>query len=141
MFKSGLAAALFVTAAVAVAQPAQQPPAPPQMPEGTPPELASAGEAFGMCIGEGIQGLAATIAAEAGADMVLAGCATQQATLMRLIEATISSSPMSAEQKAAAQGQVQAQFAQAKTQVADGIRQARAARAAAPAAAPANPAN
>ena len=136
MFKSALTAVLFVTAAAAAAQPA--PSAPAQMPAGTPPEMEAAGQAFAMCIGTGIGGLADTVTAEAGADTVLAGCATQKAALMRVIETSISSSPMTAEQKTAAMGQVTAQFAQARTQIADGIRQARAAAAQAPAASPAN---
>lgn len=131
MLKIGLAAALLVTAASALAQP-QAPPAgaPGHAPAGAshapPPELVQAGQAFGACIGSGIQGVSASVTPEAGAATVLAGCSGQLSRLQQLFESSVAASAMPETDKADARAQLRTGLAQLESEIAQGIRQHRA---------------
>jgi hypothetical protein len=129
-----LSVALLCSTGAAFAQtPAQQPPAAtPAQPAPGAAEQAAVGQtaaAFGQCIQTAIQGLAATVAPEAGATTVLGGCVTQRQQLEQALEALIATMP--ADQQAAAREQVRTQMAAAETQIAAAISRARAAPAAA----------
>ncbi len=87
--------------------------------------------AFGQCVQTGASTVPATVAPEAGATSVLAGCATQRQALDRAAAA------MPEAQRPMVQQQIQSQLAGVEAQVAAGIRAARTAPAATPAPAPA----
>jgi hypothetical protein len=125
--KLGLGAALLLAASSAAAQPpAAAPPAP--TPTVSPEQraaLQSAATAFGQCVSAGIQRLSASVAPEAGATIVLGGCAAQRGALAQSVEAIIAIVPDA--QRPAAQAQFESQMGQAEAQTAEAIRQARAA--------------
>lgn len=126
MLKQSLSAALLFAAVPAAAQPDASPPA-------GQAAIQQAAEAFGRCVGTGIQGVAATVTPEAGAASVLAGCASQRQQLEQAAETMIAGSGMPEDQKAAARQRVRDRLAGAQSQIADGIRQLRAGTAATPA--------
>ncbi len=126
MLKYSLSAALLLAAAPVAAQPQASAPA-------GQAAIQQAAQAFGQCVGTGVQGVAATVAPEAGAASVLAACATQRQQLEQAVEAMIASSGMPEAQKAAARQQVRDRLAAAEAQVAGAIRQSRGAAAPAPA--------
>ena len=122
-------ACLFPALLCCAAAGAAQQPAP-QAPPASPAEAAvqQTAMAFGQCIGTGIQGVAATVTAEAGAASVLAGCATQRQELERAVEAHISTIP--ADQQAGAREQFRTHMGSAEGQIAGAITRRRAAPAA-----------
>lgn len=120
MLKYGLSAALLLAAAPALAQGGHTP----------PPAIQAAAQAFGQCIGAGLQGLAATVTPEAGAATVLSGCATQRQELERVADGFIASLPEA--ERAAARDQMRAQLGQIQPQITEAIRRRRAGGGAAP---------
>lgn len=97
-----------------------------------PPEFIQAAQAFGQCLGAGSQALPATVAPEAGAPQVLAGCATQKAALEARFEAWISGPTFPEAGRSIARQQFATQMGLAEGQIAEGIRRGRAAPAPAP---------
>jgi hypothetical protein len=90
--------------------------------------------AFGQCVVSGMQGVAATVAAQAAAAQVLGGCATQKQQLVQSVEALIATMPEA--ERAGATAQLHTRLAGAEAEIAAEIERRRAAPAApAPAAA------
>ena len=116
------------------AQPAPSPP--PQGQMGPPPEFIAAAQTFGNCVKQGSMALPASVTPEAGAQQALAGCAAQRTALDARFEAWVASPGFPEAGRAQAREQYQAQMATVNTQVADGIRKARATPAPAPSPAP-----
>jgi hypothetical protein len=135
MLKYGLSIALLGCATAALAQNAQAPSAPPAAaPAMTPQQSAiqAAAMGFAQCVMAGVQALPASVAAQAGATSVLAGCTAQRQQLDQAAEGYIGTLPQ--DQQAAAREQYRTQIAGAEGQIAARITQMRAAP---PAAAPA----
>jgi hypothetical protein len=130
--KFGFAAALLLAASPIAAQAPAAPPAPPPDPHQA--AIQSAGEAFGQCIGAGMQHVSASVTPEAGAAAVLNGCATQRGALVNAVNAAIDTLP--ADKRADAHTQLESKLGEIPAQLADAIRQQRAAPAAPPPATP-----
>ncbi|MFD1786936.1 hypothetical protein ACFSC3_05050 [Sphingomonas floccifaciens] len=111
--------ALVLAQATAPAAPATPPAPAAQNP------IQSAAMAFSACLGPKVAAVPASMTPEQGADSALAGCKTQQDALRAAVETVIAAAP--AEQQAMARTQVDQGMAQARTQIADSIRQKRAA--------------
>lgn len=144
----GLAAALLLSAAPALAQdaaapaapapapaPSQAPASPPAQPERAPSAqeaaVMQAATAFGECVSEGVVALAADVAPDAGAATVLGGCAAQKTALEQSVDALIDTLP--ADRQAAAREHARTQMSEVPADIAAAIRS----RPGTPAAAPA----
>lgn len=129
MLKTAFSAALFLTASVAVAQPAQTPPpaaAPQQQPITPPPAFVQAAQAFGQCV-EGAAGqIPTTVAPEVAASQALATCATQKTAIETQFEAWVASDAFPAAGRDMARTQFRGQMAQVEAQIATAIRERRA---------------
>ncbi|HET9509566.1 MAG TPA: hypothetical protein VFO80_00295 [Sphingomonas sp.] len=111
--------------------PAAPPPAAPPAGAAT---IQTSAQAFSACLGPKVGAVPATMTPEQGADSVLAACKTEQDALRSAVEAMLATAP--AEYQTMGRQQLNDGMAQARTQIADSIRQKRAAPAtpAAPAA-------
>ncbi|MHA6723648.1 hypothetical protein [Sphingomonas sp. RS2018] len=96
-------------------------------------DIGAKSTAFSTCIRSNIAKVPATVTPEAGADQVLATCKADETALRAAIDVQLAAVP--AESQATARQQVDASFAQARTGIANGIRQSRT-----PAATPTTPA-
>ena len=129
--KFGFATAVLLAASPIAAQP---PAAAPAAPTGPQTAIQRTAMAFGQCISAAMQKISPSVTPEAGAAVILGGCAAQRTDLTQSVEAMIATLPEA--QRAAAHAQFESQMGQAETQIADAIRQHHAAAAAAPAAPP-----
>jgi hypothetical protein len=111
---------LVLAVAALLAQPAPAPPAPAANP------IAEAAQAFGLCVGDAVQGMAATVEPDAAAAQALAACSAQRTRLEQVFESTIAAAPIPDEQKAAARAEFRSQIAGAQAQIAGRIRERRA---------------
>ncbi len=116
----GFAILLAANAASLAAQPPGGAPEP-------PPAFLQAAQAFGQCLQGGAAKLAAAITPEAGATQVVAGCTQQRTDLSIQFEAWVSSSGFPEAGRSIAREEFQAELNRVETQVAAGIRRARAA--------------
>lgn len=99
-------------------------PAAPAAPAGAA-EIQTTAQAFSACIGPKVAAVPATMTPEQGADSVLAACKTEQDGLRGAVEAMLATLP--ADQQAMGRQQLDMGMAQARTGIAEGIRQKRAA--------------
>lgn len=113
--------------ALALAQ-ASATPAPAPVQAGPPPEFLAAAQAFSGCLRQGVTALPANAPPTAGAQQVIAGCATQRAALDAQFDKLVGSPNVPAADRNAARGQYQQQMGQLPAQLAAAIGQ----RAAAP---------
>lgn len=120
--KSALAALLLCSAAPVIAQ--AQGPTPEQQ-----AAIARTAEAFGQCVGAGVERVDATVTPEAGAAAVLSGCDAQRTQLLQAVQALIAAMP--ADEQARANEQVRTHMAASEAEIAEAIRRKRAAAAAA----------
>jgi hypothetical protein len=145
MIRFAVAALAFATAP-AFAQttapapaPAPAASAPPPGAVQPPPAFITAAQGFGQCISRNSAAAPATATPEAAAKTVLAGCATEKASMSAQFEAWIASDSFPAAGRDMARQQFAGQMNNLEPQVAARIREARAAQTTAPAA-PAAPA-
>jgi hypothetical protein len=101
---------------------------------GPPPEFMAAAQGLNQCVGQGASALPASVKPDTGAQQVLAGCATQRATLDKQFETWINGPTFPAAQRDFARAQYQQRLAALPQQLSAALAQ-RAAAAAAPAAA------
>lgn len=106
---------------------ATTPATPPAAPAGAAAIQASA-QAFSGCIGPKISTVPATMTPEQGAESVLTACKTEETALRGAVEEMLKTLP--ADQQAMGRQQLDQGMAQARTQIAEGIRQMRGAPAA-----------
>jgi len=131
MLKTIVFAACLVVAGPAFAQQAGS--AAPQTPTLTGPQLAiqQTAMAFGQCVQTGAQGLAATVAPEAGAHTIVGACGAQKQQLEAAALSYIATLPE--DQRAGAQENLRTHLGGIEAQIADAIRQQRTAAATPPA--------
>ncbi len=127
-----MAVASILALVLAQAATPATPPAGP--PAGAQQAIQSAATAFSTCLGPKVAAVPATMTPEQGADSVLAACKTEETALRGAVETMLASVP--AEYQAMGRQQLNDGMSQARTQIADSIRQKRAAPAAPAAPAP-----